>query len=77
MLFENLEEFSADDAAFIAECVVHPDPFATGVNPAAALQVGEVARHRGLGQLQNRHQVADAQFSFGLQKQDDAQADRV
>ena len=77
MLLEDMEQFIADNAAFLAERIVHPDPLAADINPAAAFEVGQVARYGGLGEAQHRHEVADAQFTLGLQQQNDAQADRV
>src|SRR6185369_11366827 len=77
MLLEDQEHFIANVAAFPAELVVHPESLTADINPAAALEVGQVARHRGLGQFEHRNQVADAQFPLGLQQEDDAQADRV
>lgn len=77
MLLQNPEEFQADVAALPAEGVVHPDSIAAGVNPAAAFEVSQVAGNGGLRQLEDRHQITDAQFSFGLQQEDDPQADRV
>jgi len=68
MLFEDLEQFIADNAAFLAERIVHPDPLAADINPAASLEVGQVARYGGLGKAQHGHQIADAQFPLGLQQ---------
>jgi len=56
---------------------VHPDPLAADIHPAAAFEVGQMARNGGLGQVEYGHQVADAQLALGLQQQDDAQADRI
>lgn len=77
MFFEDHEQFHADIAALSAEGVVFPYPLTPDVNPATALQVGQMPGHGGLGQFQHRHQVADAQLPLGLEEQDDAQADRV
>lgn len=77
MLLERPEQLLADVAACLAEGVVHPDAFAPGIDPAAPLQVGQVARHGRLRKPQHSHDVADAQLAFGLQQQDDAQTDRV
>lgn len=77
MLLECLEQFCADGAALPAQRIVHPDPVAADINPATALEVGQVARYCGLRQLENFHKVADAQLTFSLQEQDDAQSDRV
>jgi len=77
VLFEELEQLLTDTTTFPAEGVVLPDPLAADVNPAAALEVGQVARHGGLGEPEHRHQVADTQFPFGLQQQDDTEADRI
>ena len=74
---EHLEQFLADEAAFPADGVVHPDPLAAGINPATTSEVGQVSRYRGLGQLEHRHQVADTQFPLGLEEQYDAEADRI
>ena len=77
MLFKDVKKLLAGCAALPAERVVHPDTFAAGINPAAPLQVSQVTRHGGLGEVQRYYQVADAQLTFGLQQEDDAQADRV
>ena len=77
MLFKDHQHFPADIAAFLAECVVHPDPFTAGINPAAPFEIGQVARYGGLWQFEYLHQVADAQLTFGLQQEDDTQSDRI
>ena len=72
-----MEQFFADGAALPAKGIIHPDPIAEDVNPSATHEVGQVARDGGLWQFEHRHQVADAEFAFGLQQQDDPEADRV
>lgn len=67
MLFKGLEQLFADGAALPAKRVVHPYALTADVNPAAPFEIGQMARHRGLRQLEYRHQIADAQLSFGLQ----------
>ena len=67
MLFEGQEHFSAEVTAFLAELIVHPEALPANVNPTAPFQVGQVAGHGGLGQLEHGHQVANAQFAFSLQ----------
>lgn len=66
--FEYMKQFLADGTALPTESVVHPEPLTAGIDPAAALEVGQMARHGRLGQPQHRHQVTDAQFTFGLKK---------
>lgn len=77
MLFESLEQFFADVTAFRAERIIHPDPFAAGINPAAPFEIRQVARYGGLWQFKYLYQVADAQLTFGQQQEDNTQSDRV
>jgi len=48
VIFENLENFFTDVAAFLAELIVHPESLTTDVNPATAFQVSQMARYGGL-----------------------------
>ncbi|BCS55082.1 hypothetical protein GSbR_18640 [Geobacter sp. SVR] len=77
MSAENVEYFTAHLAALMAQLVIHPDSLAAGVDPAAAFEVGQMPRHSGLWKFQDGHQVADAQLSFGFQKKDNAQSNRI
>ena len=77
MALENIEQVQAYPAAFWPKPVVHPDPLTTGVNPTAALEVCKVTRHRGLRQVEDFHQIADAEFALCLQQQDDTQTNRI
>lgn len=43
MTFKSLEQFLANGTAIPTQGVIHPDPFAADINPAAPLEVGQVA----------------------------------
>ena len=49
---------------------MHPDPFAPRLDQAALAQVREVARDRGLRELQSALDVADADLAVAEQRED-------
>jgi len=77
MTFQQVKQIRGEQAYGPADSVVHPNAIASVVQPAAALEIGEVARDRGLGQFQHCHQVADTQLSLCLEQDEYAQADRI
>lgn len=65
---QDREERLLERAKLLENGVVNPYPFTTVLQPPCIPEVGKVARHGGLGELQDRHQVADAELLF-FQKQ--------
>lgn len=73
MPFDQRQHLPAQGVVPPRQAVVHPHPLAAVLHQSGMAQGGEVAGDGGLGEIEDAHQVADAQLPF-LEKGEEAQA---
>lgn len=74
---DDRQKILAEGAEGAADGVVDPETVASGVDQAAPFQVGEMAGCGGLGEGDRLHDVADAEFTLLMEKNEDPEADRI
>jgi len=67
------EQELVDRAEAPGDGIEYPDPFPPVFQPAGVFQEGELPRHCRLGQLQDRYEVADAEFVLLNEEGEDAE----